>query len=70
MCADCECGLGLERLDALEELVFVLAHGLGVESPQVARAIAHRLKLHGGVKGVSDETRRLLRSVGRMLDMP
>lgn len=56
------------RIDALEELVFMLAHSIAVEVPHVGRPVAHRLKLTAQLGSVSDETRRLFRSVARMLD--
>jgi hypothetical protein len=56
------------RIDALEELVFALAHSIAVEAPQIARPLAYRLKLTAELSSASDETRHLFRSVARMLD--
>jgi hypothetical protein len=56
------------RIDALEELVFALAHSVAVEAPQIGRPLAYRLKLTAELSSASDETRRLFRSVARMLD--
>ncbi len=56
------------RIDALEELLFMLAHSLAVEAPQVGQPMAHRLKLIAEQGSVSDETRRLFQRVVRTLN--
>lgn len=56
------------RLDALEELVFALAHSISVEAPQVGRPLAYRLKVTAELASVSEEARQLFRAVARMLD--
>lgn len=55
------------RIDAMEALVFAIAHHLRVEAPHVARPIALRLSLHATSEGLSQEARDLFRQVSRLL---
>lgn len=68
MKADANRMIDQRRIEALEELVFALAHSVAVEAPQIGRPVAYRLKLIAEMSSASDETRRLFRSVARMLD--
>lgn len=55
------------RMDAMEALVFAIAHHLRVEAPHVARPIALRLNLHAGSEGLSPDAQQLFRQVSRLL---
>lgn len=55
------------RADALEALVFAVAHHLRVEAPHVARPIALRLSLHASSGSLSPEAQKLFRQVSRLL---
>lgn len=55
------------RMDAMEALVFAIAHHLGVEAPHVARPIALRLNLHASSEGLSPDAQQLFRQVSRLL---
>lgn len=55
------------RIDAMEALVFAIAHHLRVEAPHVARPIALRLNLHASSEGLSQDAQQLFRQVSRLL---
>ncbi len=54
-------------MDAMEALVFAIAHHLRVEAPHVARPIALRLNLHASSEGLSPDAQQLFRQVSRLL---
>lgn len=56
------------RLDALEALLFALAHHLAVEAPVIARTVGARVRMHADAPEHNEVARRLFRSVGRLLE--
>lgn len=55
------------RVDAMEALVFAIAHHLRVEAPHVARPIALRLRMHATSDELSADAKLLFQQVSRLL---
>lgn len=56
------------RIEALEELIFALAHHLAIEAPHVAQPLALRVRLQGANERLSEAQRGVFRSVARLLE--
>lgn len=56
------------RIEALEELLFALAHHLAIEAPHVAKPLALRVRIHSANELFSEAQRSVFRSVARLLE--
>ena len=56
------------RLDAIEAVIYALAHHLAVEAPVIARTVGVRVRMHADAPEHDEVARRLFRSVGRLLE--